>query len=147
VPLDAPLTTERERADRVLKAAVLIASQFKVPLRPHIVTARSAGKAIVEASKDRHSEVIILGSLRKRRIANRVFGTTTDYVLQHAPCEVIVNLVPAGYPELGSAGSEGDGPSSAVLATGAGGRVGSSSAGDGGEPSAERAPDQERSSE
>jgi basic amino acid/polyamine antiporter, APA family len=106
VPLDASLTTERGRADRVLKAAGLIASQFNVPLRPHIVTARSAGKAIVEVARDRHSEVIILGSLRKRRIANRVFGTTTDYVLQHAPCEVIVNLVPAGYPELGSGGAE-----------------------------------------
>ena len=42
----------------------------------------------------RRSEVIILGATRKRRIAERAFGRTIDYVIQHAPCEVLINLVP-----------------------------------------------------
>jgi len=106
LPLDAPLVEERERADRVLKAAAVIASQFKVKLTPVVVTARNTGRAIVEEAERRRSEVIILGTVRRRRIADRVFGTTVDYVLQHAPCEVLVNLVPRDYPSEGSGDEE-----------------------------------------
>jgi APA family basic amino acid/polyamine antiporter len=102
LPLDAPLEEERGRADRALKAASVIASQFKVRVTPVIVTGRNTGRAIVEEAEHRRSEVIILGTVRKRRIADRVFGTTVDYVLQHAPCEVLVNLVPRDYPTGGS---------------------------------------------
>jgi len=47
--------------------------------------------------------VIIMGTMRKRRIADRAFGRTTDYVVDHAPCEVLLNIVPKGYPVEGSA--------------------------------------------
>jgi APA family basic amino acid/polyamine antiporter len=102
LPLDAPLAEERARADRVLAAASVIASQFKVRLTPVVVTGRGTGRAIVEEAARRHSEVIILGAVHKRRIADRVFGTTVDYVLKNAPCEVLVNLVPRDYPTDGS---------------------------------------------
>ncbi len=103
LPLDARLVDEREKAGKVLAAAGLIASQFKVRFTPIVITARQAGRAIVDEATTRRSEVIILGSVKKRRVADRVFGRTVDYVLQHAPCEVIVNLVPRFYPMEGSA--------------------------------------------
>ena len=102
LPLDARLVNEREKADKVLKAAATIASQFKVKFTPHIVTARQAGRAIVEEAIDRHSEVIILGTTRKRRVGDLVFGRTADYVLDYAPCEVLLNLVPKEYPTGGT---------------------------------------------
>ena len=102
LPLDASLVNERMRADQTLKAAATIASQFKVKFAPHVVMARQAGRAIVEEAAQRQSEVIILGTSRKRRIGNLVFGRTTDFVLDHAPCEVLLNLVPKGYPTEGS---------------------------------------------
>jgi nucleotide-binding universal stress UspA family protein len=74
-----------------------------------VVTARQAGRAIVEEAATRRSEVIMLGTTRKRRIGNLVFGRTSDYVLDHAPCEVLLNLVPKDYPTEGS--SVVDGPS------------------------------------
>ena len=86
LPLDARLTRERAKADQVLKAAALIASQFKVTFTPHIVAARHAGRAIVDEAGVLRSEVIVLGTMRKRRIADRVFGRTSDYV--HRPCTV-----------------------------------------------------------
>ena len=106
LPLSARLVEERETAGKVLAAAGLIASQFKVKFTPVVITARSAGRAIVDEAKTRRSEVIILGSVKKRRVADRVFGRTIDYVLQHTPCEVIVNLVPRDYPTEGSANGE-----------------------------------------
>ena len=102
LPLDASLVNERAKADTVLKAAALIASQFKVKFTPHVVTARQAGRAIVEEAAERRSEVVMLGTTRKRRVGNLTFGRTTDYVLDHAPCEVLLNLVPRDYPTEGS---------------------------------------------
>jgi APA family basic amino acid/polyamine antiporter len=103
LPLDARLVNERAKADKVLQAAGLIAQQFKVKFTPHVVTARQAGKAIVDEAVERRSEVIILGTTRKRRIGNLVFGRTADFVLDHAQCEVLLDLVPKGYPTMGSA--------------------------------------------
>jgi len=94
---------ERAKADRVLATAARLADSFKVKFTPHVVTARQAGKAIVDEAVERRSEVIILGTMRKRRIGNLVFGRTADYVLDHAPCEVLLNLVPKDYPTEGSA--------------------------------------------
>jgi nucleotide-binding universal stress UspA family protein len=120
LPLDAPLEEERQRAERAMKAARVIASQFKVKLTPVVVTARNTGRAIVQEADKRRSEVIILGTVRKRRIADRVFGTTVDYVLQHASCEVLVNLVPRDYPTGGS-GDAGGAPGGAPRAAAHGG--------------------------
>jgi APA family basic amino acid/polyamine antiporter len=94
LPLDARLPQEREKAKVVLEQAAVVADQFGVTMTPIVVTARSAGRAIVDEAKDRRSEIIILGATRKRRFTERALGTTIDYVLQHAPCEVLINLVP-----------------------------------------------------
>ena len=51
LPLDARLVNERERADKVLRASALIADQFRVKFTPHVITARAAGKAIVEEAR------------------------------------------------------------------------------------------------
>ena len=44
----------------------------------------------------------MVGTTRKRRVGNMTFGRTTDFVLDHAPCEVLLNLVPKDYPAAGS---------------------------------------------
>ena len=40
-------------------------------------------------------------------MGNIVFGRTTDFVLDHAPCEVLLNLVPKNYPAGGLGGTIG----------------------------------------
>ena len=51
--------------------------------------ARSAGRAIVDEAKRRHTEIIVMGAPRteRRRV---VFSDTVDFVLKHAPCRVMV---------------------------------------------------------
>jgi len=97
LPLDARLAKERQKAQEVLQRATAIADQFGVKMTPIVVTARSAGRAIVDEAVARRSEVIVLGAARKRGVGNRVVGTTIEYVLEHAPCEVLINVVPRGY--------------------------------------------------
>ncbi|HSL95462.1 MAG TPA: amino acid permease [Thermoleophilia bacterium] len=114
LPLDAALPEQRARAERVLGAAGLIAEQFKVHFDPIIVTARHAGRAIVKEAVERRSEVIIMGTVKKRRIADRAFGSTVDHVIDHAPCEVLLNLVQRDYRTDGA--SLGEGPPAAAPA-------------------------------
>ncbi len=84
------------------------ADQFKVKVTPIVVTARSAGRAIVEEAIARRSEVIVLGSQGKRRIADKVFGRTIDYVLDHLPCEAIINVIPREVLAAAAAGAAGE---------------------------------------
>ncbi|HET6475337.1 MAG TPA: amino acid permease [Thermoleophilia bacterium] len=115
LPIDASLREEHERARQVLERAGHAADQFKIKTTPVIVTARSAGRAIVEEAIARRSEVIILGSQGKRRIADKVFGRTIDYVLDHLPCEAIINVIPRELLSGGAARDAGaDGASAAV---------------------------------
>ena len=76
LPLDARLVSEREKADRVMHAAAVIADQFNVKFNANVVTARQAGRAIVDEATSRRTEVILMGTMRKRRIADRAFGRT-----------------------------------------------------------------------
>jgi APA family basic amino acid/polyamine antiporter len=124
LPLDARLVNERARADKVLKAAAVIADQFNVRFTPHAVTSRQAGRAICETATELRSEVIMLGTTRKRRIGNLVFGRTTDFVLLHAPCEVLLNLVPRDYPTEGSGVIEKAGQQGPTPPAGSGGPAG-----------------------
>ncbi len=101
----------------MLDTAALVADSFKVKFTPHVVTARQAGRAIVEEAERRRSEVIIVGTARKRRVADRAFGRTVDYVLDHAPCEVLLNLVPKEYP-TGGTGDYGEGMGAAPATPG-----------------------------
>jgi len=94
LPIDARLAHEHQVADEVLREAAHAAETFGVTLAPAVVTARSAGRAIVEEAIARRSEVIVLGSQSKRRVGDKVFGRTIEYVLQHLPCEAIINVVP-----------------------------------------------------
>jgi APA family basic amino acid/polyamine antiporter len=94
LPLDARLPEEREKAVAVLDQAAVVADQFGVTMTPIVATARQAGRTIVDEARERRSEVIILGATRKRRFTERAFGGTISYVIEHAPCEVLINLVP-----------------------------------------------------
>jgi len=107
LPIDASLPEERERARQVLEQAAQAADQFNIKLTPVVVTARSAGRAIVEEAIARRSEVIVLGSQGKRRIADKVFGRTIDYVLDHLPCEAIINVIPREVLAAAAAGAAG----------------------------------------
>ncbi len=96
LPMDAKLAREKALAEDVLAEAMHVAETFGVRLTPALATARSAGRAIVEEAIARRSEVIVLGSQSKRRVGDKVFGRTIEYVLEHLPCEAIINVVPRG---------------------------------------------------
>jgi APA family basic amino acid/polyamine antiporter len=88
LPLDADLSEQLAEADRMLDDYRAIAAPYGVRAVERIVRARHAGRAIVEESERRGSEIIVLGAPRGRHRA--IFGHTVDYVLKHAPSRVMI---------------------------------------------------------
>lgn len=114
LPLDAGMPDERERGRRVLDAALAVAGDFGVEAWPHLVASRTVGRAVVETAREWNADVVILGAVRKRRLDDRVLGDSTQYVLRHAPGEVLLNFVPEDYPMEGSAAETDGGPAAAT---------------------------------
>ena len=103
LPLDASLPEGRQRGGYVLDAAMTVAEEFGVEAWPHLVSARTPGRAIVETAGEWSADVVILGAVRRHRTDRRLVGDTVAYVMRHSPGEVLLNLVPDDYPMQGSA--------------------------------------------
>jgi nucleotide-binding universal stress UspA family protein len=101
IPLELPLREElpelERTANRELDEALAIGDSYGVKTVGRLERARSAGPAIVTEAEARQSEIIVLGSPRRRLTASQtaVFGATVDYVLKHAPCRVLVTAAEA----------------------------------------------------
>jgi nucleotide-binding universal stress UspA family protein len=94
MPLDAELPAEIEGGERALRHAEQVAKRT-LPLRTtHVVTellqARAVGPAIVDEAIERNAEAIVMTAAIHRRHGRPTLGETTDHVLLHAPCEVVV---------------------------------------------------------
>jgi APA family basic amino acid/polyamine antiporter len=98
LPLDASMERERARGTAILDVAMAVAAEFGVEAWPHLVPARRAGRAIVETAEEWDCDVIVIGTPRKQRTDARLLGGTVEYVMRHAPGEVLLNLVPHDYP-------------------------------------------------
>jgi APA family basic amino acid/polyamine antiporter len=100
VPLDRPLADpmllESERAERELREAAALGSQYGVSVVTRIVRTRNVGQAIVDEARRRGSEIIVLGAEQRQRGGEKMFGRVIDYVLRNADCRVMV-----GTPALG----------------------------------------------
>ena len=99
-PLEGPLPSDvQQRADEALAEARLLGNENDVDVRTDIVRARSIHHAIVDEAKARGADLIVLGSAPRWRRQSRFFSPTVDYVLQNAPCEVLVVAFPDGVLE------------------------------------------------
>ncbi|HSF61505.1 MAG TPA: universal stress protein [Gaiellaceae bacterium] len=96
VPLEqqlADVSPELEaQANRELDEAVAVGDSYGVRVVGRLERARSAARAIVAEAEARDSEIIVIGSPRRRLTGAQaaVFGKTVDYVLKHASCRVLV---------------------------------------------------------
>jgi len=110
LPIDARVPDERvKEAKRVLARAKEVGEEYAgVEVATAMVRGRSAGQAIVSEARRRGVEAIVLGAeepsgLRggailggRGRARDRFVGDTTRYVIDKAPCKVILTAPPAG---------------------------------------------------
>jgi basic amino acid/polyamine antiporter, APA family len=89
LPLDAVMPREEDAANDLLDRARLVGDSYGVDVVGRIVRHRAAGQAIVREAERLQSEIVVMGSSRRRARAT-VFGHTTDFVLKHASSRVMV---------------------------------------------------------
>ena len=82
----APRPRSRRRA--------LLGEENGVVVDTSTVRARAIGRAIVDRARERDADLIVLGSSPRWRRQSRFFSPTVDFVLRHAPCEVLIVAFP-----------------------------------------------------
>lgn len=94
MPLDAELPAEIDSGERALRHAEKVARRTLSARTAHVVTellqARAVGPAIIDEAIERDAEAIIMTAAVHRKHGRPTLGETTDHVLLHAPCEVVV---------------------------------------------------------
>jgi basic amino acid/polyamine antiporter, APA family len=110
LPIDARVPDERVRAaKRALARAKEVGEEYEgVEVATAMVRGRTAGQAIVAEARRRGVEAIVLAAEEPSRIRggailggrgrarDRFVGETTRYVVEKAPCRVILTAPPAG---------------------------------------------------
>ena len=93
--LSDEMTDENLAASSVLDVAEGIAERYKVKLSGDLLQAREVAAALVDEAIELGADAIIVGlPYRKRFGGDFAMGTTIPYILQNAPCQVIVAREP-----------------------------------------------------
>ncbi|HEV8516628.1 MAG TPA: universal stress protein [Candidatus Limnocylindrales bacterium] len=89
--LDEDLARGNDQASAVLDIAEGLCEKERAQLQTELLQARDVGAAIVDEAAELDADVIILGlPYRKKFGGDFAMGRTVPYVLQNAPCGVIV---------------------------------------------------------
>jgi APA family basic amino acid/polyamine antiporter len=110
LPIDARVPEERvHEAKRILARAKEVGEEYEgVEVATAMVRGRTAGQAIVAEARRRGVEAIVLAAEEPSRVRggailggrgrarDRFVGETTRYVVEKAPCRVILTAPPAG---------------------------------------------------
>lgn len=89
-PLNTEFVSEDTRGEQVLSRIESIAAEERCRVHAQILQGRHAGPAIVLEAEDREMEMTILGIPFRHRVGSSVLGTTASYLLEHAPCQVVL---------------------------------------------------------
>lgn len=94
LPLDADMRDEIDRGDAALDAVAKDAKELchlrGDHLRTDILQARTAGAAIVDEASNLHCDLIVMSAGVRDEHGRLTVGETANYVLKHAPCEVML---------------------------------------------------------
>jgi nucleotide-binding universal stress UspA family protein len=89
--LSEDVASGNEQASSILDLAELIAEQYKLKVQTSLLQARDIGAALVDEAAESGVDALLIGlPYRKRFGGDFTLGTVVPYVLQNAPCEVIL---------------------------------------------------------
>ena len=96
LPLDADSDLlDRPGKDALERAGKVAWDAFAIKVRTRLVRARDAGAAIVDEARDQQADLLVLGYHGKHGLGEILLGSTVQHVAAHAPCRVIVHIIPA----------------------------------------------------
>lgn len=103
------MASRSEDASAILDMAEAIAEKHGLAIKTDLLQARDVGAALVDESAELAADLILLGlPYRKRFGGDFALGQTVPYVLETAPCQVLVvrEPMPAPADEPAPGGSE-----------------------------------------
>lgn len=90
LPLDAKIESESTKAEQILGRAQNVADEEDYEIDTDLLQARDAGPAIVDEVVERGSDLILMGIKYKRAFGQFSLGSVVPYILENAPCRVIL---------------------------------------------------------
>ncbi len=90
LPLDAVIESEIAKAEKILARAEEIASDKDYEIETALIQGRDAGPAIVDEAMEREVDLILIGFTYKKRFGVFNLGRVIPYILEEAPCRVLL---------------------------------------------------------
>ena len=91
LPLTAEMEPEARRGEQLLRRAQEVAASVGAHISGELIQARDAGQAIVEEATERKNDLIVMSIGSQGPIVGAYdMSETVDFVLRHAPCEVLL---------------------------------------------------------
>ena len=89
-PVDADFPEEVARGEAVLGRVEERLRELKCTVTAEFLQAREVGPAVIREAQERDVDLVLLGKPYRRRHGRFSLGRTVPYVLEHAPCPVLV---------------------------------------------------------
>ena len=90
LPLDAEVSSETARGERVLQQMERLGKSRKCKLEGEILQARDIGPTVVDEAVQRNIDTIVLGAPYKEHYGAPALGDVVPYLLKYSPCRVLV---------------------------------------------------------
>src|SRR3990170_2645091 len=90
LPLDADIQPEIKKAEAILDHTESVAEEEEYQLETDLLQAREPGPTIVDEASEREADLIVMGIEYKKRFGQFSLGSVVPYVLENAPCRVIL---------------------------------------------------------
>ena len=90
LPLDAEVESEVQRGEAILDRAENVAKTSGYSMDTDLLQAREPGPAIVDLTKERGADLILIGIDYKTRFGQFDLGNVVPHVLKNAHCPVIL---------------------------------------------------------
>jgi nucleotide-binding universal stress UspA family protein len=87
--LQQAIDQRMSQANEILQQAVDVVGKVPAEVHTELIEGDPA-EAIIEVAKTRNSSVIVMGSRGLGRLAGLVLGSTSQKVVSHAPCPVLI---------------------------------------------------------
>jgi nucleotide-binding universal stress UspA family protein len=94
LPLNADMGKTEVMAKEALKRAVEIVQHHRLPVTIRTERARKAADGLIRLVKEIGADLIVIGIRPLRGITEKIMGRTSETLLRHAPCEVIIDRRP-----------------------------------------------------
>jgi nucleotide-binding universal stress UspA family protein len=88
LPLEAELPDEVARAESIFAKAREALADRAAPVEFVLLQARNAGATLVDEAVNCQADAIMLGVADKHHANDLAIGSTADFVMRHAPCQV-----------------------------------------------------------